>query len=285
MATLRRRLYRKNDTGTYDIVHMETEASLVYMSNGNTVENQLTSHVHDDRYYTEGEVNNLVNGKANAYHTHDASQVVSGILPQHLGGTGYNSLDQLKNALGINNIGFKLIHDKKITIDGIINLSSNGQASLLYTLLSATELKALFTLNSLIIFSVRLHIGSASISAYNGYGNLTITANIYNNPLNGDSFDFLGGGFTKYPRINKGQPKAPIYNMDASVVTIFNSIGLNVENSDYFYSGGSGYGTKINTDNINFDIIANLNVSYFANHTVNIGDNSYIGFKTYRIEF
>ena len=77
MATLRRRLYRKNDTGTYDTVHMETEASLVYMSNGNTVENQLTSHVHDDRYYTEAESNNLLNGKANAYHTHTMDQVTS----------------------------------------------------------------------------------------------------------------------------------------------------------------------------------------------------------------
>ena len=63
MATLKRRLYRKNSSGTYDTVHLETEASLVYMSNGNTVENQLNSHVHDDRYYTEWEVNNLVNGK------------------------------------------------------------------------------------------------------------------------------------------------------------------------------------------------------------------------------
>lgn len=104
MATLRRRLYRKNDAGTYDTVHVETDASLVYMSNGNTVENQLTSHVHDDRYYTEAESNNLLNNKANAYHTHDTSQIVSGILPQYLGGTGYNSLDQLKNALGISNL-------------------------------------------------------------------------------------------------------------------------------------------------------------------------------------
>ena len=76
MATLRRRLYRKNDTGTYDIVHMETEASLVYMSNGNTVENQLTSHIHDDRYYTEAESNNLLNGKANAQHTHSVNDIV-----------------------------------------------------------------------------------------------------------------------------------------------------------------------------------------------------------------
>ena len=77
MATLKRRLYRKNSSDTYDTVHIETDASLVYMSNGNTVENQLTSHVHDDRYYTEAESNNLLNGKANAYHTHTMDQVTS----------------------------------------------------------------------------------------------------------------------------------------------------------------------------------------------------------------
>lgn len=34
-----------------------------------------TSHTHDSRYYTEGETDTLLNGKANATHNHTASQV------------------------------------------------------------------------------------------------------------------------------------------------------------------------------------------------------------------
>ena len=33
------------------------------------------SHVHDDRYYTESEINNLLGGKANASHTHTPSSI------------------------------------------------------------------------------------------------------------------------------------------------------------------------------------------------------------------
>lgn len=34
-----------------------------------------TSHTHDDRYYTESEMNTKLNGKANSSHTHTASQI------------------------------------------------------------------------------------------------------------------------------------------------------------------------------------------------------------------
>lgn len=45
-----------------------------------------TSHTHDERYYTEAETNNLLNGKANSSHTHAASQI-SG-LPSTLPANG-----------------------------------------------------------------------------------------------------------------------------------------------------------------------------------------------------
>lgn len=34
-----------------------------------------TGHTHDDRYYTESEINTKLNGKANSSHTHTASQI------------------------------------------------------------------------------------------------------------------------------------------------------------------------------------------------------------------
>ena len=58
-------------------------------------------HTHDDRYFTETEVNNLLSGKAASSHSHSASQITSGTLPVARGGTGVTSISALKNILGI----------------------------------------------------------------------------------------------------------------------------------------------------------------------------------------
>ena len=112
MAILKRRLHRNNGSG-YDTVHFETEANLVLMNDGTTLENKISamnsaisgkapsSHIHDDRYYTESEVNYLLSGKAPSSHNHSASNITSGTLPVERGGTGQTSIDGLKSALGI----------------------------------------------------------------------------------------------------------------------------------------------------------------------------------------
>lgn len=86
MAILKQRLHRKNSSGSYDIVYLEGIANNIKMSDSDStllstkISNMDTaiagkqpkgsyaaaSHIHDDRYYTEGEVNNLLNGKQNA---------------------------------------------------------------------------------------------------------------------------------------------------------------------------------------------------------------------------
>ena len=43
MATLKQRLHRKNADGSYDVVHLETSASLVKRANGSNVEESLTT--------------------------------------------------------------------------------------------------------------------------------------------------------------------------------------------------------------------------------------------------
>lgn len=48
-----------------------------------------STHNHDDRYYTESEMDTKLNGKANSSHTHGVSDI-SGVLPSSKGGTGAN---------------------------------------------------------------------------------------------------------------------------------------------------------------------------------------------------
>ena len=86
MAILKQRLHRKNSSGSYDIVYLEGLANNIKMSDTDskllstkissmdtTIAGKqpkgsyaAASHTHDDMYYTEGEVNNLLNGKQNA---------------------------------------------------------------------------------------------------------------------------------------------------------------------------------------------------------------------------
>ena len=86
MAILKQRLHRKNSSGSYDIVYLEGIANNIKMSDSDSTllsskissmdtaiagkqpagSYAAASHTHDDRYYTEGEVNNLLNGKQNA---------------------------------------------------------------------------------------------------------------------------------------------------------------------------------------------------------------------------
>ena len=47
-----------------------------------------SGHTHDDRYYTESEINTKLNGKSNTGHTHGASDITSGTLALARGGTG-----------------------------------------------------------------------------------------------------------------------------------------------------------------------------------------------------
>lgn len=146
MATLKQRLHRKNASGTYDTIHYETSADMIVgsvaIANGGTgattaanartnlgitpgnIGAAASSHIHDDRYYTESEVNSLLSGKAPSFHTHDASQITSGVLPVDRGGTGrstltsgyflrgngtgavaMSSIDDVKKALGVSSGG------------------------------------------------------------------------------------------------------------------------------------------------------------------------------------
>lgn len=92
MATLKQRLHRKNSSGTYDTIHLETGADCITgtlgIANGGTgATTAATART------------NL--GAAASSHNHSASQITSGTLPVARGGTGVTSIDALKSALGI----------------------------------------------------------------------------------------------------------------------------------------------------------------------------------------
>ncbi len=63
----------KDSSGNFILPY--TRSKLVYMENNATVEDAIngkaaSSHTHDDRYYTESEVDTKLNGKSNTNHTH-----------------------------------------------------------------------------------------------------------------------------------------------------------------------------------------------------------------------
>lgn len=68
-------------SGKSDIGHEHTSDEIHYAYDQNVsvttiLENKAPKHhTHDDRYYTEAEMNTKLNGKANSSHTHTASQI------------------------------------------------------------------------------------------------------------------------------------------------------------------------------------------------------------------
>ena len=92
MATLKQRLHKKNSSGSYDVVHLETSAGLVLMSDGTTVEAAVNGKAASNHSHT---------GYAASTHSHAAGDITSGTLPLARGGTGVTSISALKTALGI----------------------------------------------------------------------------------------------------------------------------------------------------------------------------------------
>ena len=125
MAILKQRLHRKNSSGSYDIVYLEGIANNIKMSDSDStllstkIANMDTaiagkqpkgsyaaaSHTHDDRYYTEGEVNNLLNGKQNADTAINTSNIGSQSVNYSTSSNYANSAGYATYASASNNYG------------------------------------------------------------------------------------------------------------------------------------------------------------------------------------
>lgn len=122
MATLKQRLHRKNASGTYDVVHLETSADLVLMTDGKTklsdklstmdttIAGKLASTgtaAKATKLATARTVRTNLASTATASFDGSANITpgVTGILPVANGGTGVTSLDGLKGLLGVGGSG------------------------------------------------------------------------------------------------------------------------------------------------------------------------------------
>ena len=83
MAVLKQRLHRKNSSGSYDTIYLETIATVIKMSD--TDSTLLSTKI--------SSMDTAIAGKAAASHNHSASNITSGTLAVARGGTGQTSVD------------------------------------------------------------------------------------------------------------------------------------------------------------------------------------------------
>ena len=97
MATLKRRLHKRNSAGSYDIVYLETNTDMVLLTDGSTT---LTSKL--------STMDSNISGKAASGHKHAAGDITSGTLsssrlptvPVSKGGTGKTTLTSGRYLVG-----------------------------------------------------------------------------------------------------------------------------------------------------------------------------------------
>lgn len=132
------------------------------------------SHTHDDRYYTEDEINNLLNAKANTLHTHEASDITGGtfsldripsIPDSKIAGL---SADKLTGTIPSENLPSYV--DDVVEVENYDALPETGEAGKIYVDLQTNKTYR-WGGSTYVEISVSLALGETSSTAFRGdYG-------------------------------------------------------------------------------------------------------------------
>lgn len=239
MATLKQRLHKKNSSGGYDIVHLETSASLVKMADGTTAED-------------------AINGKAASSHNHAASNITSGTLPVARGGTGITSNPSVLVNLGSTSAASVFAASPRPGVTGTLPVARGGTG--------VTSLSALATAIGASTIKYGSYTGNMPLSTTNTTVSQTI--NLGATPkavlliVFGTSFiNTEGSPYARYSDVlivYAGRAVVGNACTLAEIVTNGFKVSSYYKPSVYSDDGSTHYGyhDKANTANITYDYIA-----------------------------
>ena len=134
MATLKQRMHKKNSSGTYDTVHLETSSSLVLRPSGRTVEQDLADYLPktqaSDTPPSTLPFGTLLTGSTIGTNNEKSTKVWTGDAentPVEL--VAYNS----DGTLPTNQVYDDIVTDANIAAPAIVDINSNNHAEIKYT--------------------------------------------------------------------------------------------------------------------------------------------------------
>ena len=88
-----------------------------------------SSHTHDDRYYTESEIDTKLAGKADSSHNHAAGNITSGTLGVARGGTGVTANPSMLTNLGSTTAASVFAASPRPGVTGTLPVANGGTGS------------------------------------------------------------------------------------------------------------------------------------------------------------
>ena len=154
MATLKQRLHRKNSSGTYDVIHLETDADCITGT-------LAVSHGGTGATTAANARTNL--GAAASSHNHSAANITSGTLPLARGGTGLNGSPALLVNLASTSAASILASNPRPGVTGTLPVARGGTG-----VTSLAELKSQLGIVE-IVQTVSITLGTYSYGSTSTY--------------------------------------------------------------------------------------------------------------------
>ena len=96
------------------------------LAKGTHKDSDISNHTHDDRYYTESEMDTKLAGKANSSHNHSAAEITSGTLAVARGGTGLTASPSMLTNLGSTTAASVLAASPRPGVTGTLPVANGG---------------------------------------------------------------------------------------------------------------------------------------------------------------